>query len=117
MKLITHGKGRRCLSGMIVDKAVSHASAAFVVCLQNSFVHEALDFAEGGVVACVEERCGFFCGKGLREAAFHDFVDELLFAGAESVVCVGAAELDAADFGGEKLFAIFDGFSHHLQEP
>ena len=54
MKLITHGKGRCCLSGMTIDKAVSHASAAFVVRLQNSFVHKALDFAEGGVVACVE---------------------------------------------------------------
>lgn len=53
----------------------------------------------------------------MREAACHDFVDELLFAGAERVVCVGAAELDAADFRGEKLFAIFDGVSHHLQEP
>ena len=68
-------------------------------------------------MACVEERCGFFCGKGLREVACHDFVDELLFAGAECVICVGAAELDAADFRGEKLFAIFDGVSHHLQEP
>ena len=68
-------------------------------------------------MACVEEGCGLFCGKGLREAACHDFVDELLFAGAERVVCVGAAELDAADFGGEKLFAILDGVSHHLQEP
>ena len=54
MKLITHDKGRRCLSGMIVDKSVSHAAAAFFVCLEDSFVHEALDFAEGGVVACVE---------------------------------------------------------------
>jgi hypothetical protein len=102
MKLITHGKGRRCLSGMIVDKAVSHASAAFVVRLQNSFVHKALDFAEGGVVACVEECGGFFCGEGLGETACHDFIDELLFTGAERVVCVGAAELDAADFRGEK---------------
>ena len=33
----------------------------------------------------------------MREAACHDFIDELLFAGAECVVCVGAAELDAAD--------------------
>jgi len=68
-------------------------------------------------VACVEERCGFFCGEGLCEAACHDFVDELLFAGAECVVCVGVAELDAADFCCEKLFAIFDGVSQHLQEP
>ena len=68
-------------------------------------------------MACVEEGCGFFSGEGLREAACHDFIDELLFAGAERVVCVGAAELDAADFCGEKLFAIFDGVSHHLQEP
>ena len=83
---------------MIIDKAVSHASAAFVVRLQNSFVHKTLNFAEGGVVACVEE-CGcFFGGEGLGEAACHDFVEELLFAGAECVVCVGAAELDAADF-------------------
>ena len=117
MKLITHGKGRRCLSRMTVHKLISHAAAAFFVCLEDSFVHEALDFAEGSVVAGVEERCGFFCGKGLREAACHDFVDELLFAGAERVICVGAAELDAADFRGEKLFAIFDGVSHHLQEP
>ena len=102
---------------MIVDKAVSHASAAFVVCLQNSFVHKALDFAEGGVVACVEEDGGFFCGEWLREATCHDFVDEQLFAGAERVVCVGAAELDAADFRSEKFFAIFDGVSQHLQEP
>ena len=99
---------------MIVDKAVSHASAAFVVRLQNPFVHETLDFTEGGVVACVEERCGFFCGKGLREAACHDFVDELLFAGAERIVGVGVAELDAADFCGEKLFAILDGLAQHL---
>ncbi len=68
-------------------------------------------------MACVEECCGFFGGEGLCEAACHDFVDELLFAGAECVVCVGAAELDAADFRGEKLFAILDGVSHHLQEP
>ena len=68
-------------------------------------------------MACVEEGGGFFSGEGLREATRHDFVDELLFAGAERVVCVGAAELDAADFGGEKLFAIFDGVSHYLQEP
>ena len=105
------------LSPTTILQSVSHAAAAFFVCLEDSFVHEALDFAEGGVVACVEERCGFFCGKGLREAACHDFVDELLFAGAECVICVGAAELDAADFRGEKLFAIFDGVSHHLQEP
>ena len=117
MKLITHGKGRRCLSGVIVDKAVSHAAAAFFIGLEYSFVHEALDFAEGGVVACVEKGCGFFCGEGLREAACHDFVDELLFAGAERVVCVGAAELDAADFRSEKFFAILDGVPHHLQEP
>ena len=102
---------------MIVDKAVSHAAAAFFVCLEDSFVHEALDFAEGGVVACVEEGCGLFGCEGLREAACHDFIDELLFAGAECVVCVGAAELDAADCRGEKLFAIFDGVPHHLQEP
>ena len=102
---------------MTIDKAVSHASAAFFVRLEDSFVHETLDFAEGGVVACVEKGGRFFCGEGLREATCHDFVDELLFADAESVVCVGAAELDAADFGGEKLFAIFDGVSHHLQEP
>ena len=68
-------------------------------------------------MACVEECGGFFCGERLCEAACHDFIDELLFAGAECVVCVGAAELDAADFGGEKLFAIFDGVSHHLQKP
>ena len=54
MKLITHGKGRRCLSGMIVDKPVSHAAAAFFVRLEDSFVHKALDFAEGSVVAGVE---------------------------------------------------------------
>ena len=53
-EVFTHGKGRRCLSGMIVDKSVSHAAAAFFVCLEDSFVHEALNFAEGGVVACVE---------------------------------------------------------------
>ena len=104
------------LSPTTILQSVSHASAAFVVRLQNSFVHEALDFAEGGVVACVEEGGGFFCGKGLREAACHDFVDELLFAGAERVVCVGAAELNAADFRGEKLFAILDGLAQHLQE-
>ena len=102
---------------MIIDKAVSHAATAFVVCLEDSFVHETLDFAEGCVVAGVEEGGGFFSGEGLREATRHDFVDELLFAGAERVVCVGAAELDAADFRGENLFAIFDGVSHHLQEP
>ena len=68
-------------------------------------------------MACVEEGCGFFCGERLCEVACHDLVDELLFAGAERVVCVGTAELDAADFCGEKLFAIFDGVSHHLQEP
>ena len=68
-------------------------------------------------MACVEEGGGFFGGEGLREAACHDFVDELLFAGAKRVVCVGVAELDAADFCGEKLFAIFDGVSQHLQEP
>ena len=102
---------------MTIDKAVSHASAAFFVCLEDSFVHETLDFTEGGVVACVEEGGGFFCGEGLREAACHDFIDELLFAGAECVVCVGVAELDAADFCGKKLFTIFDGVSQHLQEP
>ena len=68
-------------------------------------------------MACVEEGCCFFGGEGLREAACHDFVDELLFAGAECVVGVGVAELDAADFCCEKLFAILDGVSHHLQEP
>ena len=68
-------------------------------------------------MACVEEGGGFFCGEWLRETACHDFVDELLFAGAERVICVGAAELDAADFCGEKLFAILDGVSQHLQEP
>ena len=102
---------------MTIDKAVSHAAAAFFIGLEYSFVHEALDFAEGGVVACVEKGGRFFCGEGLGEAACHDFVDELLFAGAERVVCVGAAELNAADFRGEKLFAILDGVSHHLQEP
>ena len=114
MKLITHGKGRCCLSRMTVHKLIPHASAAFVVRLQNSFVHETLNFAEGSVVACVEEGCGFFCGEGLCEAACHDFINELLFAGAERVVCVGAAELDAADFCCEKLFAILDGVSQHL---
>ena len=68
-------------------------------------------------MACVEKDGCFFGGKGLREAACHDFVDELLFAGAKRVVCVDVAELDAADCRGEKLFAIFDGVSHHLQEP
>ena len=38
----------------LVLQSISHASAAFVVRLQNSFVHEALYFAEGGVVAGVE---------------------------------------------------------------
>ena len=98
-------------------QSIPHASAAFFVRLEDSFVHEALDFAEGCVVACVEEGGGFFSGEGLREATCHDFVDELLLAGAERVVCVGAAELDAADFCGEKLFAILDGVSQHLQEP
>ena len=68
-------------------------------------------------MAGVEECGGFFGGEGLDDSAGEDFVDELLFAGAERVVCVGAAELDAADFRGEKLFAILDGVSHHLQEP
>ena len=54
---------------MIVDKPVSHAAAAFVVCLQNSFVHQALDFAEGGVVAGVEECGGFFGGEGLGDSS------------------------------------------------
>ena len=54
---------------MIVDKPVSHAAAAFVVCLQNSFVHKALDFAEGGVVAGVEECGGFFGGEGLGDSS------------------------------------------------
>ena len=102
---------------MIIDKAVSHAAAAFFICLEDSFVHEALNFAEGGVVACVEKGGRFFGSEGLCEAACHDFVDELLFAGAERVVCVGAAELDAADFRSEMFFAILDGVSHHLQEP
>ena len=65
-------------------------------------------------MACVEEDGGFFGGEGLREAACHDFVEELLFAGAKRVVCVGVAELDAADFCGEKLFAILDCVSQHL---
>ena len=64
-------------------------------------------------MACVEERCGFFCGKGLREAACHDFINELLFAGAECVVCVGVAELDVVDFSGEELLAVLDGLAHH----
>ena len=98
-------------------QSIPHAAAAFVVCLQNPFVHETLDFTEGGVVACVEKGGRFFCGEGLGEAACHDFIDELLFAGAERVVCVGAAELDAADFRSEKSFAVLDGVSHHLQEP
>ena len=68
-------------------------------------------------MACIEEGCGFFGGEGLGEAARHDFIDELLFAGAERVVCVGVAELDATDFRCEKLFAVLDGVSHHLQEP
>ena len=68
-------------------------------------------------MACVEKGGSFFGGEGLREVACHDLVDELLFAGSECVVCVGAAELNAADFRGEKLFAILDGVSHHLQEP
>lgn len=68
-------------------------------------------------MACVEEGGGFFCGEGLCEVACHDFINELLFAGAECVICVGAAELDATDFRGEKLFAILDGVSQHLQEP
>ena len=68
-------------------------------------------------MACVEEGCGFFCGEGLGETACHDFIDELLFAGAERIVGVGVAELDAADFCSKKLFAIFDGVSQHLQEP
>ena len=41
----------------------------------------------------------------------------MLLAGAERVVCVGVTELDAADFCGEKLFAILDCVSQHLQEP
>jgi len=58
-----------CLSGMTVHKSISFASAAFVVRLQNSFVHKALDFAEGGVVAGVEE-CGcFFGGEGLGDSS------------------------------------------------
>ena len=68
-------------------------------------------------MAGVEEGGGFFGGEGLCEAACHDFVDELLFAGANRVVCVDVAELDAADFCGEKLFAILDGVSQHLQKP
>ena len=68
-------------------------------------------------MACVEKGGRFFGGEGLCDAARHDFVEELLFAGAECIVCVGAVELDAADFCGEKLFAILDGVLHHLQEP
>ena len=30
---------------------------------------------------------------------------------------MGVAELDVVDFGGEELFAVFDGLAHHLQEP
>jgi len=30
---------------------------------------------------------------------------------------VGVAELNVVDFGGEELFAVFDGLAHHLQEP
>ena len=68
-------------------------------------------------MACVEEGCGFFCGEWLGEAARHNFVDELLLAGAERVVCVDAAKLDVADFRSEVFFTVLDGVSHHLQEP
>ena len=54
---------------MTVHKSIPFASAAFVVRLQNSFVHKALDFAEGGVVACVEECGGFFGGEGLGDSS------------------------------------------------
>jgi len=101
----------------MVYKAVSHAAAAFFICFENAFVHKALDFAEGGVVACVENGGDFFGGEGLGEAASYDFVDELLFAFAKSGASMGVAELDAADFGGEELFAFLDGLVHHLQEP
>ena len=104
-------------SSTSILQSISHAATAFFVGFEDSFIHETLDFTEGGVVACVEEGGGFFGGKRLGEAACHDLVDELLFAGAERVVCVGAAELDAADFRGEKFFAILDGVPHHLQEP
>ena len=49
--------GRSCLSilGYASNlQPVSHAAAAFFVCLEDSFVHETLDFAEGSVVAGVE---------------------------------------------------------------
>ena len=65
-------------------------------------------------MACVEECGGFFGGEGLREAACHDFVDELLLAFAEGCACDVVAELDAADFRSEELFAVLDGVSHHL---
>lgn len=68
-------------------------------------------------MACVEECGGFFGGEGLREAACHDFVDELLLAFAEGCACDVVAELDAADFRSEELFAVLDGLAHHLQEP
>ena len=97
------------VSGIL--EPVPHAATAFVVCFENAFIHEALDFAEGGVVACVENRGDLFCGERLCEVARHDFVNELLFALAEGGACVGIAELDAADFCGEKLFAILDGVS------
>ena len=50
-------------------QSIPFASTAFVVRLQNSFVHKALDFAEGGVVACVEECGGFFGGEGLGDSS------------------------------------------------
>ncbi len=50
-------------------QSIPFASAAFVVRLQNSFVHKALDFAEGGVVAGVEECGGFFGGEGLGDSS------------------------------------------------
>ena len=53
----------------LILQSIPHASAAFVVRLQNSFVHKALDFAEGGVVACVEECGGFFGGEGLDDSS------------------------------------------------
>ena len=101
----------------LILQSIPLASAAFVVRLQNSFVHKALDFAEGGVVAGVDECGGFFGGEGLDDSAGEDFVDELLLAFAEGCACVGVAELDVVDFCGEELFAVLDGLAHHLQEP
>ena len=92
----------------LLDYAVSLAPAAFLVRFYDTFLDEALDFAEGGIVASAENGRGVFRREFAGEFACACGFQKLLLAFVKRYARNLVHETDMPDFGLDGFFAVHD---------